>query len=143
MLTSNSVLLKTLSDELQSRIDETSGTFGDVHMDYDDMYTGLYLTGEKPKTFHEVVVQCCGYSSPGECPQEEYWSMANELAYELADAPNDFDLDFEPDVWEMSADRKTLYVYLVNYKGEGEGYFKYDDVKSKIKGTYISKYNYV
>ena len=42
----------------------------------------------------------------------------------------------------MSADKDTLYIYLVNYKGEGEGYFKYSEVKSRIKGKYIGKYNY-
>lgn len=135
-------LLNSLSSELSSRINETRGTFGAIEMEYDEMYQSLYSVCE-PCIFPQMVAESCGYSSTRECPQEEYWEMANELALEFGACPeNVHPDDFEPDSFLMSADKDTLYIYLVNYKGEGEGYFKYSEVKSRIKGKYIGKYNY-
>ena len=135
-------LLNSLSSELNSRMNETRGTFGGVEMEYDEMYQSFYSVSE-PCLFPQMVAESCGYSSTKECPQEEYWPMADELALEFAECPaNVHPDDFEPSAWDMSSDKETLYIYLVNYKGEGEGYFKYEEVKSKIKGKYIGKYNY-
>lgn len=119
-----------------------AATFGNVEMTYDEMYQSLYTVGA-PCTFVEVVVQSCGYKTPAQCPQEEFWGMANTLVLELIECPKGVHSDdFDPDPYDAAADTQTKYIYLVNYKGEGEGWFNFDSVKSRIKGKYISKYNY-
>lgn len=102
--------------------------------DYDTMYQGLYASSE-PCTFAEMVVQNCGYDDAKQCPQDKFWTMANDLVREFVSS--------HVDAYDLAADSKTRYVYLVNYKGEGEGWFNYEDVKDSIEGRYVSKYNYV
>ena len=134
--------LSAASQVLENSSPSDIGLFGEVDMSYDEMYQSFYSVSE-PCLFPQMVAESCGYSSTKECPQEEYWAMADELALELAVCPCDINPDdFEPSAWDMSCDKETLYIYLVNYKGEGEGYFKYEEVKSRIKGKYIGKYNY-
>ena len=104
--------------------------FGQVELGYDEMYQALYSV-DQPISFAEMVVDASGYVDAAECPQEELYATANDLA-----------AVFNGDVEELIADSTTLYIYLVNYKGEGEGWFEYDSVKDRIAGKYVSKYNY-
>ena len=104
-----------------------------------DFYQSLYSVGE-PVLFPEMVAQSLGYNSKKECPQEEFWTAAEQLALEFAVCPANVDIDdFEPNAYDMAADRETLYIYIVNYKGEGEGYFRLFDVKSRIVGKFVAK----
>ena len=105
---------------------QEAAIFGEVDMGYDEMYQSLYLAGE-PCTFIEYVRCCCG----DDIGQDNFWTIANEVAPEIG-------LDGFDAVQRVN----PMVVEMVNYKGEGEGVFLYDEAKEISAGTYRSKYNY-
>lgn len=134
-------LLKALSSELDSRKEETHFTFGSVNMSYDDMYQSLYIKGE-PKNLFDVVESNAQYEFDMLDVEERsgmyqflYFKELNEICEEL-------EIDYDDVIENESKYKDFQLVYLVNYKGEGEGLFIYDQVKDGIAGRFNGKYDY-
>ncbi len=109
------------------------GYFGGVSMSYDDMYEGLYMAGE-PVRFSEYALSVMPSDGMG---QEEYYGdFLPELASEVSGADEEQVIDMGEGFFD------PMVVYVVNYKGEGEGLYLYETTKKHIKGKFISKYVY-
>ena len=133
--------IEMLAYELESRKDETHAYFGEVDLDYTEMYDSLYMVS-KPELLSDMVTRLAD-EKYSELPESEkrgshqfiFYDILEEYCEELGLPYEHVSVDF------MKYDCEV--VYLVNYKGEGEGYFIYnDEIKNRIAGEFISKYNY-
>ena len=137
----NQMFLNSIASELSARREETTGMFGELEMSYDDMYDSLYIA-ETPKLLSEAVKNIAD-SEYELLPKDQrsgeyqflYYDALESLCEELGLPYSEVSVNF--------AQYDVEIVYLVNYKGEGEGYFIYnEDTKKLIAGTYNSKYDY-
>jgi len=137
----NQMFLNSIASELSARREETTGMFGELEMSYEDMYDSLYIA-EKPKLLSEVVKNIAD-SEYALLPKDQrsgeyqflYYDALESVCEELGLPYSEVSVNF--------AQYDVDIVYLVNYKGEGEGYFIYnEDTKKMIAGTYNSKYDY-
>jgi len=137
----NQMFLNSIASELSARREETTGMFGELEMSYDDMYDSLYIA-EKPKLLSEVVKNIAD-SEYALLPKDQRHGEYQFLYYDaLASLCEELGLPYS-EVSVNFAQYDVDIVYLVNYKGEGEGYFIYnEDTKKMIAGTYNSKYDY-
>ena len=133
--------LTTSSAYRAPSIQETTGMFGELEMSYEDMYDSLYIA-ETPKLLSEVVKNIAD-SEYDLLPKDQRHGEYQFLYYDaLESVCEELGLPYS-EVSVNIAQYDVEIVYLVNYKGEGEGYFIYnEDTKKMIAGTYNSKYDY-
>ncbi len=119
--------LSQAAEILSQHSPEDLGVFGDVEMGYDEMYQASYIAG-KPVTFTEYCNDCREYML--DQSQEAFYLMIQEEAESLG-------LNYEDAAMGIV---NPLVVHVVNYKGEGEGVYLYEEAKG-FK-TYRGKYDY-